>query len=166
LFLLIAIFVSFKLIQRKVKIRVEELSNQEEETIEENLPPTAEEQKQMWGENSIMSNNQLPIEDIQSLIPDIQSLIPEIDIEDLLADVQKGDLQSTNNFDSSLLNDLLDKKEPNISEAVIKEESINRLIKKNCSSCDLLFSVQLPENIDIARTACPKCGSIEDVSIL
>ena len=86
--------------------------------------------------------------------------------EDLLADVQKGDLQSTNNFDSSLLNDLLDKKEPNISEAVIKEESINRLIKKNCSSCDLLFSVQLPENIDIARTACPKCGSIEDVSIL
>ena len=166
MFLLIAIFVSVKIIQRKVKIRVKELSNQDEETIEENLPPTAEEQKQMWGESSIMSNNQLPIEDIQTLIPDIQTLIPEIDIEDLLADAQKETAQTTNNFDNNLLNDLLDKKEPNTSKVVLKQESINRLIKKNCSSCDLLFSVQLPENIDFARTACPKCGSIEDVSIL
>ena len=74
--------------------------------------------------------------------------------------------QTPNDFDDNLLNDLLDKKEPNMSKAVLKEESINRLIKKNCSSCDLLFSVQLPENIDFARTACPKCGSIEEVSIL
>ena len=163
--LIIIVLITFsivvvKIIQRRVRVRSEELSNDnDEENIEENHPPTVDEQKQMWGENSSMFPNQPPSQETQPLIPDI-------DIEALLAGSQAKSTKSTNQFDDDLLNDLMDEKININTENIVKEKLSNRLITKNCSSCNLLFSVQLPEDIDLARTACPKCGSIEEVSIL
>ncbi len=149
--------IMFKLIQRRIRLRAEELSNAEkEEPVIENLPPSIDEQKQMWGENSVMSPSQISVQGIEPLIADI-------DLDDLLAGSHQESFQKIDDFDDNLLNDLIDKKD---TTSELKENSINRLIKKNCSVCGLLFSVQLPDGIDSARTACPKCGSIEDVSIL
>ena len=43
----------------------------------------------------------------------------------------------------------------------IPEES--RTVRKNCSECDRMFEVDLPEGVKRAKTACPHCGSIEIV---
>ena len=43
------------------------------------------------------------------------------------------------------------------------EES--RTVRKNCSECDKMFEVDLPEGLDRAKTACPHCGSIEIVEL-
>ena len=41
----------------------------------------------------------------------------------------------------------------------------NRTVRKNCSECDKMFEVDLPEGVDRAKTACPHCGSIEVVGL-
>jgi predicted RNA-binding Zn-ribbon protein involved in translation (DUF1610 family) len=41
--------------------------------------------------------------------------------------------------------------------------SQNRAVRKSCSSCGKLFEVDMPIGVDIARTACPHCGSIETI---
>ena len=45
------------------------------------------------------------------------------------------------------------------------EPERNRTVRQNCSSCEKLFEVDLPEGVDAARTACPHCGSIESISL-
>jgi len=44
-------------------------------------------------------------------------------------------------------------------------EAQDRTVRQNCSSCEKMFEVDLPEGVDAARTACPHCGSIESISL-
>lgn len=44
-------------------------------------------------------------------------------------------------------------------------EAQDRTVRQNCSSCEKMFEVDLPEGVDTARTACPHCGSIESISL-
>ena len=148
--------ISFKILQRRIRIRAEELAK-EEEPVEEIKPPSPEEQKEMWAQTSpnayAPKNNEI-------------TNLSDFDLEGLLEDAQNS-TPNPSNDDNDLLSDLID--DISDSEGIkdeLKENISNRLIKKNCSSCDLLFSVELPEGIDSARTACPKCGSIEEVSLL
>jgi hypothetical protein len=159
LFILVIISIlSFKLLQRRVEMRAKELSKMEEGPIEENKPPTTDEQKLMWGENSVMEQALTP--------PQTTQTSTDMNIEELLADAQNHSLPSDNQINDDLLSNLIDHKNSSPGPEPVVEEIINRTLKKNCSSCNLLFAVALPEGIDSARTACPKCGSIEDVSIL
>jgi len=156
LFLIIISIISFKILQRRIRIRAEELAK-EEEPVEEIKPPSPEEQKEMWAQTSpntyVSENNEI-------------TDISDFDLEGLLKEAQNSTPNNSNeNHDllSDLIGDISD------SEGIkdeLKENTSNRVIKKNCSSCDLLFSVELPQGIDSARTACPKCGSIEEVSLL
>ena len=45
------------------------------------------------------------------------------------------------------------------------EPEPDRKVRQNCSSCDKKFEVELPPGVDVARTACPHCGSIESISL-
>jgi predicted RNA-binding Zn-ribbon protein involved in translation (DUF1610 family) len=45
------------------------------------------------------------------------------------------------------------------------ESESDRKVRQNCSSCDKKFEVELPPGVDVARTACPHCGSIESISL-
>ena len=40
----------------------------------------------------------------------------------------------------------------------------NRIVRKSCSACEKLFEVDMPEGVDIARTSCPHCNSIETIN--
>jgi len=91
--------------------------------------------------------------------------ILDVDLEGLLEDAQKTPPSSFTPEDD-LLSDLIDDISDSKDTDTVVEQIPDRLIKKNCSSCNLLFSVELPEGIDSARTACPKCGSIEEVNLL
>ena len=51
-----------------------------------------------------------------------------------------------------------------VQEEVQKPEE-NRTVRKNCSECDKVFEVDLPDGLDRAKTACPHCGSIEIVEL-
>ena len=51
-----------------------------------------------------------------------------------------------------------------VQEEVQKPEE-SRTVRKNCSECDKMFEVDLPEGLDRAKTACPHCGSIEIVEL-
>jgi len=42
--------------------------------------------------------------------------------------------------------------------------SQDRKVRKSCSACEKLFEVDMPEGVDIARTSCPHCGSIETIN--
>ena len=48
-------------------------------------------------------------------------------------------------------------------EIIAEPPSQNRAVRKSCSSCGKLFEVDMPIGVDIARTACPHCGSIETI---
>ena len=39
----------------------------------------------------------------------------------------------------------------------------NRTVRNSCSSCGKLFEVDMPVGVDVARTSCPHCGSIETI---
>ena len=44
------------------------------------------------------------------------------------------------------------------------EQSVpDRKVRKSCSACDKLFEVDMPEGVDVARTSCPHCGSVETI---
>ena len=90
--------------------------------------------------------------------------ISDVDLEGLLEDAQTSPSKSFTSEDN-LLSDLIDDISDSKPANNVTEKVSDRVIKKNCSSCNLLFSVELPEGIDSARTACPKCGSIEDVNL-
>ena len=47
----------------------------------------------------------------------------------------------------------------------IDSEPQSRIVQQDCSQCQQRFEVTLPEGHDIARTACPSCGSIETVRL-
>ena len=154
--MIIISIISFKILQRRIRIRAEELAK-EEEPVEEIKPPSPEEQKEMWAQTSpntyVSENNEI-------------TDISDFDLEGLLEEAQNS-TPNTSNENHDLLSDLIG--DISDSEGIkdeLKENTSNRVIKKNCSSCDLLFSVELPQGIDSARTACPKCGSIEEVSLL
>ena len=155
LFLVIISIILYKLFQRRIRIRTEELGK-EEEPSEEIKPPSAEEQKQMWAQTSpnLYASGGNTIENIS-----------DVDLEGLLEDAQKTPPSSFTPEDD-LLSDLIDDIPDSKGIGTVVEQIPDRLIKKNCSSCNLLFSVELPEGIDSARTACPKCGSIEEVKLL
>ena len=51
-----------------------------------------------------------------------------------------------------------------VQEEVQKPEE-SRTVRKNCSECDKMFEVDLPDGLDRAKTACPHCGSIEIVEL-
>jgi hypothetical protein len=153
--LIIISIISYILFRRRILIRAEELSKKEEEPLEEVKTPSAEEQKQMWARTA----PNLYTSDINSIVD-----ISEVDLEGLLQDAQNPPPDSSISEDS-LLSDLIDDIQDSTDSKPINEKVFDRVIRKNCSSCDLLFSVELPEGIDSARTACPKCGSIEDVNL-
>ena len=44
-------------------------------------------------------------------------------------------------------------------------EPKSRTVQQDCSQCQQRFEVTLPEGHDIARTACPSCGSIETIRL-
>ena len=48
-------------------------------------------------------------------------------------------------------------------EIKVEHSSENRSIRKSCSSCEKLFEVDMPVGVDVARTSCPHCGSIETI---
>ena len=48
-------------------------------------------------------------------------------------------------------------------EFKVEQQTQNRAIRKNCSSCQKLFEVDMPVGVDVARTSCPHCGSIETI---
>jgi hypothetical protein len=153
--LIIISIISYILFRRRILIRAEELSKKEEEPLEEVKTPSAEEQKQMWARTA----PNLYTSDTNSIVD-----ISEVDLEGLLQDAQNPPPDSSISEDS-LLSDLIDDIQDSTDSKPINEKVFDRVIRKNCSSCDLLFSVELPEGIDSARTACPKCGSIEDVNL-
>ena len=156
LFLIIISIIAYILFRRRILIRAEELSQKKEEPVEEIKPPSAEEQKQMWAQTSpnLYMSGSNPIVDVS-----------DVDLEELLEDAQKPPSTSTTSEDS-LLSDLIDDVPDSQASKPVNEKISDRVIKKNCSSCNLLFSVELPEGIDSARTACPKCGSIEEVNLV
>jgi hypothetical protein len=39
----------------------------------------------------------------------------------------------------------------------------DRIVRNTCSNCEKLFEVDMPEGVDIARTSCPHCESIETI---
>jgi hypothetical protein len=39
----------------------------------------------------------------------------------------------------------------------------NRTVRSACSNCEKLFEVDMPEGVDVARTTCPHCESIETI---
>ena len=44
------------------------------------------------------------------------------------------------------------------------EQSVpDRKVRKSCSACEKLFEVDMPEGVDVARTSCPHCGSVETI---
>ena len=42
---------------------------------------------------------------------------------------------------------------------------VDRTVQQDCSQCSQRFEVTLPEGHDVARTACPGCGSIETIRL-
>ena len=44
-------------------------------------------------------------------------------------------------------------------------EPKSRTVQQDCSQCEQRFEVTLPDGHDIARTACPSCGSIETIRL-
>ena len=155
LFLIIISIIAYIFFRRRILIRTEELSQKKEEPAEEIKPPSVEEQKQMWAQTSpnLYISNDNNIVDIS-----------DVDLEGLLEDAQTSPSKSFTSEDN-LLSDLIDDISDSKPANNVTEKVSDRVIKKNCSSCNLLFSVELPEGIDSARTACPKCGSIEDVNL-
>ena len=51
------------------------------------------------------------------------------------------------------------------TQSTLKEDSEpkSRTVQQDCSQCEQRFEVTLPDGHDIARTACPSCGSIETI---
>ena len=51
--------------------------------------------------------------------------------------------------------------------STLKEDSEpkSRTVQQDCSQCEQRFEVTLPDGHDIARTACPSCGSIETIRL-
>ena len=44
------------------------------------------------------------------------------------------------------------------------ESTINdRVVRQSCSNCGKLFEVEMPLGVDIARTSCPHCESVETI---
>ena len=52
---------------------------------------------------------------------------------------------------------------PDIAEKTTPIPEESRTVRKNCSECDRMFEVDLPQGVKRAKTACPHCGSIEIV---
>ena len=155
LFLIIISIIAYIFFRRRILIRTEELSQKKEEPAEEIKPPSVEEQKQMWAQTS----PNLYISDDNNIVD-----ISDVDLEGLLEDAQTSPSKSFTSEDN-LLSDLIDDISDSKPANNVTEKVSDRVIKKSCSSCNLLFSVELPKGIDSARTACPKCGSIEDVNL-
>lgn len=53
--------------------------------------------------------------------------------------------------------------EPAVEQA--PSAPVDRTVQQDCSQCSQRFEVTLPEGHDVARTACPGCGSIETISL-
>ena len=53
------------------------------------------------------------------------------------------------------------------TQSTLKEDSEpkSRTVQQDCSQCEQRFEVTLPDGHDIARTACPSCGSIETIRL-
>ena len=49
------------------------------------------------------------------------------------------------------------------SQLIQEPSSSERTVRKSCSSCEKLFEVDMPVGVDVARTSCPHCGSIETI---
>ena len=48
-------------------------------------------------------------------------------------------------------------------QSIQEPPSSERTVRKSCSSCGKLFEVDMPVGVDVARTSCPHCGSIETI---
>ena len=48
-------------------------------------------------------------------------------------------------------------------EKIVQPPSQDRTVSQSCSSCGKLFEVDMPVGVDIARTSCPHCGSVETI---
>ena len=48
-------------------------------------------------------------------------------------------------------------------EKIVQPPSQDRTVRQSCSSCGKLFEVDMPVGVDIARTSCPHCGSVETI---
>ena len=63
-------------------------------------------------------------------------------------------------FDSAKVFQVIESEEETTPDA-----TEDRTVRSNCSKCEKMFEVDLPEGVDKARTACPHCGSIETVEL-
>jgi hypothetical protein len=48
-------------------------------------------------------------------------------------------------------------------EPLVQSTIIDRVVRNSCSSCGKLFEVDMPIGVDVARTTCPHCQSIETI---
>ena len=50
-----------------------------------------------------------------------------------------------------------------VPELKAEPPSQDRTVRNSCSNCGKLFEVDMPIGVDVARTSCPHCGSIETI---
>ncbi len=89
----------------------------------------------------------------------------EVDHEGSVVEYTFPEEESSNHeiedsFDSAKVFQVIESEEETIPDA-----TEDRTVRSNCSKCEKMFEVDLPEGVDKARTACPHCGSIETVEL-
>ena len=96
---------------------------------------------------------------------DVGNLLSEFEVEDDV--VEKEEIDFSHDY---VTEETTSKWSPGDSETEVfspeqEEPESDRTVRQNCSSCDKRFEVEMPPDVDAARTACPHCGSIESVSL-
>jgi len=120
----------------------------EEESVEFSHEELADVSEDVWSpdeDDEIEQEGSLPTPPAPEPEPEADSLL---DGEDLPVP------PAPQSEDTSTLTTLEEDSEPK-----------SRTVQQDCSQCEQRFEVTLPDGHDIARTACPSCGSIETIRL-
>ena len=120
----------------------------EEESVEFSHDELADVSEDVWSpdeDDEIEQEGSLPTPPAPEPEPEADSLL---DGEDLPVP------PAPQSEDTSTLSTLKEDSEPK-----------SRTVQQDCSQCEQRFEVTLPDGHDIARTACPSCGSIETIRL-
>ena len=120
----------------------------EEESVEFSHDELADVSEDVWSpdeDDEIEQEGSLPTPPAPEPEPEADSLL---DGEDLPVP------PAPQSEDTSTLTTLEEDSEPK-----------SRTVQQDCSQCEQRFEVTLPDGHDIARTACPSCGSIETIRL-
>ena len=120
----------------------------EEESVEFSHDELADVSEDVWSpdeDDEIEQEGSLPTPPVPEPEPEADSLL---DGEDLPVP------PAPQSEETSTLTTLEEDSEPK-----------SRTVQQDCSQCEQRFEVTLPDGHDIARTACPSCGSIETIRL-